>query len=98
MIELDPAVWRNAAYRKANPGRDPEKPCLYVGMTGLDPRERLADHRVGHKANRYARRYGIALRPDLYDGLNPMSYREAQRMEVVLARSLREDGFGVWQH
>jgi hypothetical protein len=67
-------------------------------MTGLDPRERFADHRVGHKANRFARAYGVRLRPDLSEGLEAMSYREAQRMEVVLARALRADGFGVWQH
>lgn len=43
------------------------------------------------------RRYGVRLRPDLYEGLNPLSYAEAQRMEKVLARELRVDGYAVWQ-
>ena len=43
------------------------------------------------------RRFGIRLRPDLYAGLNPLAYNEAQRMEVVLARELRNDGWAVWQ-
>jgi len=43
------------------------------------------------------RRYGVRLRPDLYAGLNPLSYAEAQRMEQVLARELRHDGYAVWQ-
>ena len=37
------------------------------------------------------------LRPDLYAGLNPPPYGEAQRMEKVLARQLRNDGYAVWQ-
>ena len=43
------------------------------------------------------RRYGVRLRPDLYAELNPLPYKEAQRMERVLARELRNDGYAVWQ-
>ena len=49
------------------------------------------------KDNHYVRRYGVRLRPDLYAGLNPLPYAEAQRMEQVLARELRHDGYAVWQ-
>jgi len=34
---------------------------------------------------------------DLHTGLNPLPYAEAQRMEQVLARELRNDGYAVWQ-
>jgi len=37
------------------------------------------------------------LRPDLYAGLNPLPYTAAQRMERVLAKQLRADGYAVWQ-
>ena len=70
---------------------------LYVGMTGLDPEERFARHQQGHKANRYVTRYGLRLRPDLYEHLNPMTYERAQDVEVQLADSLRKRGYAVWQ-
>jgi oligoribonuclease len=46
VIELDPAVWREPKFRRANPDyvAQPGKPCVYVGMTGLDPdKERLIE-------------------------------------------------------
>src|SRR2546425_4604244 len=94
--------WRDlfsehARSRAANPDYDPRKPPLYVGMTGLDPATRFERHKYGVKDNRYVRRYGLRLRPDLYAGLNPLPYAEAQRMEWVLARELRIDGYAVWQ-
>lgn len=97
VIELERAVLQHGKFRAANPDHDPEKPPLYVGMTGLDPAIRFERHRYGVKDNSYVRRYGIRLRPDLYAGLNPLSYAEAQRMERVLAHELRNDGFAVWQ-
>src|SRR5437016_2247839 len=83
--------------RAANPSHDPQKPPLYVGMTGLDPETRFERHKYGVKDNHYVRRYGVGLRPDLYAELNPLPYAEAQRMEWVLARELRSDGYAVWQ-
>ena len=97
VIELDPAVRNHAKFCAANPGHDPRKPPLYVGMTGLDPETRFERHKYGVKDNRYVRRYGVRLRPDLYAELNPLPYAEAQRMEWVLARELRSDGYAVWQ-
>jgi len=97
VIELDPAVLTHAKFRAANPDRDSRKPLLYVGMTGLDPEIRFERHKYGVRDNRYVRRYGVRLRPDLYAGLNPLPYAEAQRMEWVLALELRSDGYAVWQ-
>src|SRR5947208_16829288 len=84
VIELDPAVLEHAKFRAANPSRDPRKPPLYVGMTGLDPETRFERHKYGVKDNHYARRYGVRLRPDLYAELNPMPYAEGQRSESAL--------------
>ena len=97
VIELDPAVWTHAKYRRANPNRAPEKPLLYVGMTGLTPEIRFERHKHGVKDNRYVMKYGVRLRPDLYAGLNPLPRKEAEHMERVLANQLRADGYGVWQ-
>ena len=97
MIELDRATLKHPKFRAANPNHDPQKPPLYVGMTGLDPATRFERHKYGVKDNSYVRRYGVRLRPDLYAGLNPLTYVEAQRMERVLARELRNDGWAVWQ-
>ena len=97
VIELDRAVLRHVKFRRANPHHDPKKPGVYVGMTGLDPATRFERHRYGVKDNVYVRKYGLRLRPDLYAGLNPLPYKEAQRMEQVLAKQLRNDGYAVWQ-
>ena len=97
VIELDRAVLAHHRFRAANPHHDPRKPRLYVGMTGLDPAIRFERHKYGVKDSGYVRRYGVRLRPDLYAELNPLSYAEAQRMERVLARELRNDGYAVWQ-
>ena len=50
VVLLEPAAARLRAVRAANPRRDPKKPCVYVGMTGLDPEERFANHKQGIKA------------------------------------------------
>lgn len=97
VIELDPVVWKHAKFRRANPDRSSEKPLLYVGMTGLTPEIRFERHQHGVWDNTYVRKYGVRLRPDLYEGLNPLTRKEAERMERVLARQLRADGYGVWQ-
>jgi hypothetical protein len=99
VIELDAGVWdASARFRRANPDRDPGKACLYVGMTGLTPEERYANHVAGIRSSRLVHRFARRLRPDLFEGINPMTYREAARMEQVLAKVLRSDGYGVWQN
>ena len=79
--------------------RDPEgdgKAGYYVGMTGLSPEQRLANHKNGVKSAGVVRRFGERLVPRLYRHLNPMPYEKAQRMEVALADSLRKRGFLVY--
>lgn len=97
VVELDPAVLREKRFRDANPSRDPEKPCIYVGMTGLDPDTRFDNHKAGYRANRYVRDYGLRLRPDLYEEYDALPYGEAAEMEEELARILRRRGYAVWQ-
>lgn len=97
VVELDPRVWDSPRFRRANPGHDITRPCVYVGMTGLDPDVRFDRHKAGIQSGRYVREYGLRLLPALYERYNPMPYEEASRMEVELAIRLREQGWAVWQ-
>ena len=97
VVELAPEVLQRARFRKANPDYDAMKPCVYVGMTGLDPDLRFDKHKAGIQANRYVMLYGLRLMPELYQVYNPMPYDGARDMEVELAIALREKGYGVWQ-
>ncbi len=97
VIELDDRVLKDRAFRAANPGYVPGHVCFYVGCTGLSPYERFLNHKDGHKANRYVRRYGLHLRPDLFAVFNPLPYEAALELERDLAEDLRGQGHAVWQ-
>ena len=72
------------------------KAGYYVGMTGLSPVERFQNHKQGIKAARVVRKFGERLVPKLYAHLNPMPFKRAQEMEVMLADSLRKRGYVVF--
>lgn len=95
VVLLDPVAGKLRKVRAANPNRDPKKPCVYVGMSGLDPRARFANHRAGIKAAFVVKRYGIRLLPELYEHLNPMPFEAAAQMEKDLAEDLRRAGYTV---
>lgn len=97
VVELSDRVWDLPAFRRANPGYGFRRPCVYVGMTGLDPDLRFDRHKAGVQANRFVRDYGLRLLPALYEVYNPMPYEAAREMEVELAIGLREGGYAVWQ-
>ena len=95
VVLLDPAVGKVRKIRAANPKRDPKKPCVYVGMTGLPPEERFANHKAGIKDSSLVKRFGIRLLPELYAHLNPMPFEAAAQMEQDLAEDLRGAGYTV---
>ena len=97
VIELSKDVLYEARFMKANPNYIQGQPCVYVGMTGLDPDVRFDKHKAGIQSNRYARQFGLRLLPPLYEVFNPMPYDGACDMEVELAIGLRDEGYGVWQ-
>lgn len=68
----------------------------YVGMTGLTPDQRFANHKAGIRAAGVVRRFGERLVPRLYAHLNPMTYSEALQMESRLAKELEERGYQVF--
>jgi len=97
VIELSKDVHLEPKFKRANPGYNYGKPCVYIGMTGLDPDVRFDKHKAGIQSNRFVRQYGLRLMPELYEVYNPMPYHGAQEMEVELAIGLRMMGYGVWQ-
>jgi hypothetical protein len=97
VIELDGDVWKESRFRSANPHCDGGCACYYVGMTGLSPDTRFENHKEGYKSNRFVRKYGLQLCPMLYEEYNPLSYSDAEEMEIELARILRRRGHAVWQ-
>jgi hypothetical protein len=97
VIALADTVLQEPRFLRSNPGYVTGKPCVYVGMTGLDPDLRFDKHMAGIQANRYVLRHGLRLLPDLYEAFNPMSREQAQLKEVEIAIDLRSAGFGVWQ-
>ena len=95
VVLLDPAVGKLRKVRAENPQRDSKKLCVYVGMTGLTPEERFANHKAGLKAAYVVKRYGLRLLPELFAHLNPMPFEAAAQMEADLAEDLREAGYTV---
>jgi len=97
VVELSKEVLDVKKFVNSNPAYVTGMPCVYVGMTGLDPDIRFDNHKAGILSNKYVTRFGIRLMTELFEHLNPMPYGDAQYMEVDLAIRLREQGFGVWQ-
>ena len=97
VIELSRDVLLEPRFKKRNPGYIDGQPCVYVGMTGLDPDVRFDKHKAGIQANAYVRQYGLRLLPDLYEVFNPMTYDDAVAREIEVGIDLRSAGFGVWQ-
>ncbi len=95
VILLNPAVAKHPKVLRQNPKRDPSKPCVYVGMTGLPVAERFTNHRNGYKSSWVVEKYCDRLMPELYEYLNPMPYDAAVQMEKDLAEDLRNQGYTV---
>jgi hypothetical protein len=95
VILLDPVTLGLPSIVRFNPDRDPAKPCVYVGMTGLPAEQRFENHKKGVKAAWVVKKYGIRLMPELYEYLNPMPFEAAAQMEKDLAADLRAEGYTV---
>jgi predicted GIY-YIG superfamily endonuclease len=95
VVLLDPSAAKNRKVRAQNPKSSSGKPCVYVGMTGLQPEERFWNHKNGEKAARIVTKYGLRLLPELFAHLNPMPFEAAAQMERDLAEDLRAQGYTV---
>ena len=95
VILLSDEALKDRGLLRRNPRRDPAKPCVYVGMTGLPVDHRFENHRNGYKSARIVERHGVGLLPELYEHLNPMPFDAAAQMEKDLAEDLRDEGYTV---
>jgi len=95
VILLDNAAAKHPSILRLNPNRDPLKPCVYVGMTGIPVEHRFENHKNGYKSAWVARKYGLRLMPELFQHLNPMPFEAAAQMEKELAEDLRAEGYTV---
>ena len=95
VVLLSDAVAKHPSILRLNPKRDPLKPCVYVGMTGIPVDHRFENHRNGYKSAWVVRKYGVRLMPELYEHLNPMPFEAAVQMELELAEDLRAAGYTV---
>ncbi len=97
VIRLDPKVLEIKRFRDANPDHRADKPCVYLGSTGLTPEERFAQHKRGFKAARFAKLFGIELHRKTHN-LLAVPWPEAEARERALAAKLRKSGYAVWQN
>ena len=97
VIELDPAVAELRKFRLKNPKYIKGNGCVYVGQTSREPNIRFEQHKEGYKSNKYAQKFGLKLRPDLFEKYNPIPTRkDAEEIEEMLGKELRKRGLGVW--
>ena len=97
VIELDKKVGTLAKFRKKSPEFILGNRCFYVGQSAKAPMLRFKQHKEGYKSNKYAKYYGIKLRPDIYEKYNPIPKRkDAESIEEYLGKRLRKKGVGVW--
>jgi hypothetical protein len=106
VVELSKKVFsENRKFREANPQFNGVLECLYVGMTSKTPKERFEQHKTGGLSKKginisssIVRKYGLYLRPSLYEQYNtkPMTRQQALDLEKKLSLSLRKQGYGVW--
>jgi hypothetical protein len=95
VILLSDTVAKHRSILRLNPNRDPLKPCVYIGMTGIPVDYRFENHKNGYKSSWVVRKYGVRLMPELYEHLNPMPFEGAVQMELELAEDLRAAGYTV---
>lgn len=104
VVELSRKVFtEHRKFREANPQYNGVLECLYVGQTAKTPQERFAQHKSGHRnakgvklSSEIVRKYGLYLRPSLYQHIGPLSREEALAVEEGLALELRRKGYAVW--
>ena len=105
VIELRKTIFtENKKFRDANPQFNGVNECLYVGMTSKSPKIRFEQHKKRiqskkgvHIASNYVYKYGIFLRPSLYQNLPKYINRDdALKAEQNLANALKQQRYAVW--
>ena len=92
-VKLDPKVLSHKKVQGV--AGHPDKPAVYVGMSGLAPEVRFQKHKDGLKGNKFVQRYGESLVPELYRELQNLPYDTAVEKEQWLAKKLKSEGYTV---
>ena len=95
VVELLQAALKRKKLLRDNPNADHSKEPLYIGSTGHPVEQRFSNHKSNIKGNVFVQKYGLKLRPDLYQRYNPMSFSDAEAKEIALAKELRANGHAV---
>ena len=96
-IDLAKSVKKNKAFMERNSDYIDGKPCVYVGSTRKPVEVRYQEHKRGHKANRFAKRYGRRLRLADMGRIRPRKTRASiERKEQEVAEELQSRGWAVW--
>jgi hypothetical protein len=95
VVLLDPAVGKIRKVRAENLKRHPRKPCVYVGMAGLTPQERFANHKAGTKAALNCKVLRTPLPGGIYEHLTSMPNEAAAQMKRGPAEELRRAGYTI---
>ena len=99
VIDLDRSIYQNEKkFREANSQYEEEgKPCVYVGQSFVEPKERFQQHKSGYKSNKYARKYGLCLKKNRIPHKNPHFTRKAvKKREEEVAKILKKRRWAVW--
>jgi len=104
VIELSRSVYSESTkFREANPQFNGVLECLYVGMTSKSPQLRFKQHKeevLSKKgkslASSIVKKYGLYLRPSLFENIDPMTKKDALLKEKELALELRRKRYAVW--
>lgn len=95
VINLEKTVLKGRDFQRANPDYAPGMPCVYVGSTCRTAEERFEQHLAGIKSSKYVRKFGRSLRlSECRPAL--LTRGRAKQRERNLARTFREQGWGVW--
>ena len=92
VVELSKEVLDVKKFVNSNPAYVTGMPCVYVGMTGLDPDIRFDNHKAGIRSNKYVTRFGIRLMTELFEHLNPMPCMAVP----LLAKDVRKVRRPLW--
>ena len=97
VIELDEKVATHNKFQLKNPNYIRGTGCVYIGQSARKPEIRFEQHKEGYKSNYFAKLYGIKLLPAFYEKYNPIPTRkDAEEIESMLRKELRQKHFGVW--
>ncbi|MCA2997679.1 MAG: ribose-5-phosphate isomerase [Rhodocyclaceae bacterium] len=97
VIRLKEQVMESGRFAKANPDRNPLKPCVYVGSTALTPEERYQKHLTAKSGSRLVKQWQEGLHKRLTANQPTFGTRkEAEAHEAALAERLRKKGYAVW--